>query len=117
MGHTVIVCAISGVEDGREWRLDSTREGQVSSDSWTITIGRGEASVIRLAHDNYASRIHAKLHLRDGQWWLEDVDSRNGTYIPSTHSFLDESRVMGTQPLKEGQLFRVGRTWLRLGRG
>ncbi len=117
MGHTVIVCAISGVEDGREWRLDSNREGIVTPDSWSITIGRDKACVISLAHDNYASRFHAKLHYRDEQWWLEDLESRNGTYIPSTQNFLDETRITVTKPLQEGQLFRIGRTWLRLGRG
>lgn len=115
MGQTVVIYAVSGVEDGREWRLDSNMEGEMSDGKWTITIGRGEGCGVRLTNDNYASRLHAKLHLRDHQWWLEDA-SRNGTFIPSTQSFLEDFRIAGTIPLHEGQLFRVGRTWLRLGR-
>jgi len=31
--------------------------------------------------DEAVSLEHALLHLRDGQWWLEDLDSYNGTRL------------------------------------
>ncbi|GAB4509437.1 MAG: hypothetical protein OHK0046_04390 [Anaerolineae bacterium] len=31
--------------------------------------------------DNFASSEHAQVVLRDGQWWLEDRHSRNGTTL------------------------------------
>jgi hypothetical protein len=34
--------------------------------------------------DEAVSLEHALLHLREGQWWLEDLDSRNGTRLNET---------------------------------
>jgi hypothetical protein len=34
--------------------------------------------------DEAVSLEHALLHLRDGQWWLEDLDSHNGTRLNDT---------------------------------
>ncbi len=44
------------------------------------TIGRGPANAIVLP-DTFASAEHAIIALRDGRWWLEDRDSRNGTTL------------------------------------
>jgi hypothetical protein len=34
--------------------------------------------------DEAISLEHALLHLREGQWWLEDLDSHNGTSLNDT---------------------------------
>jgi hypothetical protein len=34
--------------------------------------------------DEAVSLEHALLHLREGQWWLEDLDSHNGTRLNET---------------------------------
>jgi pSer/pThr/pTyr-binding forkhead associated (FHA) protein len=44
------------------------------------TIGRSDANSITIT-DPYASGEHALLTWRNGQWWLEDRDSRNGTLL------------------------------------
>jgi hypothetical protein len=44
------------------------------------TIGRSDSNTIAIA-DPYASGEHALLAWRNGQWWLEDRDSRNGTLL------------------------------------
>ncbi len=44
------------------------------------TIGRAATNNIMLDTD-YASGQHALLTLRDNQWWLEDLGSRNGTQL------------------------------------
>lgn len=44
------------------------------------TIGRNNRNSIVL-HDSYVSGEHALLTWRDSQWWLEDLDSRNGTLL------------------------------------
>ncbi|MGB1288485.1 MAG: FHA domain-containing protein [Aggregatilineales bacterium] len=46
------------------------------------TIGRALTSSV-VIDDNFASSDHALLALRDGQWWLEDRNSRNGTLLNS----------------------------------
>jgi pSer/pThr/pTyr-binding forkhead associated (FHA) protein len=44
------------------------------------SIGRAPTNTIPI-HDDFASAEHALIALRDGQWWLEDRRSRNGTLI------------------------------------
>jgi len=44
------------------------------------SIGRAPTNTIPL-NDDFASGEHALVALRNGQWWLEDRQSRNGTLI------------------------------------
>lgn len=44
------------------------------------TIGRNNRNSIVL-NDSYASGEHALLTWRESHWWLEDLGSRNGTYL------------------------------------
>jgi hypothetical protein len=44
------------------------------------TIGRSDNNSIVIS-DPYASGEHALMTWRNGQWWLEDRDSRNGTLL------------------------------------
>lgn len=43
-------------------------------------IGRAEHNTIVL-EDAFVSAEHALLTRREGQWWLEDINSRNGTLL------------------------------------
>lgn len=45
-----------------------------------VTLGRGSQNQVRLK-DNFTSQEHAVIFQRDGHFWLEDLDSSNGTYI------------------------------------
>ncbi len=45
-----------------------------------IVIGRGRGSGI-VVGDSFASARHARIFLRSGQYWLEDLGSKNGTYL------------------------------------
>jgi len=45
-----------------------------------MTLGRAADNTITLP-DTYASAYHARLDQRDGEWWLTDLDSRNGTRL------------------------------------
>ncbi len=44
------------------------------------TIGRGKASDICIKED-YISAKHAHIWFEDGEWYLEDLGSRNGTAV------------------------------------
>jgi len=46
----------------------------------SITIGRGTDADVRLA-DKLASRIHCGISYKDGNYFLRDFDSRNGTLV------------------------------------
>ena len=43
-------------------------------------IGRASSNTVVL-DDGYTSTRHAQLIWRGGQWWLEDLESRNGTLL------------------------------------
>ena len=45
-----------------------------------LTIGRGEENDIRLNHST-VSRQHTSVYLEDGQPYVQDMESRNGTYL------------------------------------
>jgi pSer/pThr/pTyr-binding forkhead associated (FHA) protein len=47
------------------------------------------------------------LTLREGQWWLEDQGSRNGTLLNGT-------RIAGPTVVSAGDVIGVGRTQLKL---
>lgn len=102
---------MSGVEDGMVLTLDDDAYGDRQTTAWTLTIGRREESDICLRNDTFISREHAKLHWRSGAWWLEDCESKNGSFLETGD---EDARVSGRVPLQLGQLFRIGRTWLRL---
>nr|MBN1229468.1 FHA domain-containing protein [Anaerolineae bacterium] len=69
------------------------------------TIGRGQTCTVVLP-DSFASTEHARIACRKEQWWLDDLDSRNGT-------LLNDFPVTGTVVLAAGDLIRVGRVTLR----
>lgn len=71
-----------------------------------ITIGRAEDSTLVIT-DDYASARHARLMPRDGQWFIEDMGSTNGTY-------LDRAKVTGPIPVPLAVPIRIGRTSLEL---
>jgi pSer/pThr/pTyr-binding forkhead associated (FHA) protein len=104
---------MSGVDDGKLLAFSSYNgDGHAEADDWVLRIGRRDGNDLILRNDTFASRDHATLRLdRDGQWWLNDGNSRNGTFLDAG---LDEARISGAIPIAPGQLFRVGHTWLRI---
>jgi hypothetical protein len=44
------------------------------------SIGRSPTNSI-IINDEFASSEHATISLKDGRWWLEDRNSRNGTLL------------------------------------
>lgn len=64
-------------------------------------IGRGLECRIVLT-DPRCSRVHACLRLTEGEWWVQDTDSRNGTFV-------NNQKVDAAQ-LSEGHVLRVGDT-------
>ncbi len=69
----------------------------------SITLGR-ERGDINFPEDGYVSGLHAKLSVRDGRAYLEDLGSSNGTFlkIDGERAIRDESFVLLGQ-----QLFQV----------
>ncbi len=70
------------------------------------SIGRAMSNTIVL-NDNYISNEHALLTLRGQQWWLEDLNSRNGT-------LLNGVRVSEAMVVSPGDVIGLGDVRLKL---
>src|SRR5690606_11225637 len=71
---------------------------------WTLTkdemlLGRGTDADIVLP-ERQVSRYHLKILYRDGRYYLEDLDSKNGT-------FLNGQQVKGTTSIQDGDEIQV----------
>ncbi len=71
-----------------------------------VLIGRGPECTLVL-DDEFASTRHARIFSRPEGWFVEDLGSRNGT-------FLGGSKLTGTAPVGVGSVLRIGRTTLEL---
>ena len=72
----------------------------------SITIGRDQNCTLVL-NDSYASSHHARVFPKDGTWWLEDLNSTNGTTLAGR-------AVHGAVELPVGVPVRIGQTTLEL---
>ena len=106
-GHLILVEA-AGAEASDEASHEGPEPaiGTVFPLQAVTSIGRSPRNTIVIP-DTYASSEHALLTQREGQWWLEDRNSRNGT-------MLNGSRIEGPTIVNTGDLIGVGRTKLRV---
>jgi pSer/pThr/pTyr-binding forkhead associated (FHA) protein len=103
---------MSGVEDGKTLALDGELgDGTFHNGDWTLTIGRQDNRDVRLQKDTFISRDHALLVLSGGVWHLDDCGSKNGTFVEIDGEPVRVETIVSLEP---GQLFRIGRTWLRI---
>jgi pSer/pThr/pTyr-binding forkhead associated (FHA) protein len=72
-----------------------------------VTIGRAPGCSVPLADDTYVSQLHARIYVREGQPFVEDLGSTNGT-------FLNRARLTQTMPLRRGDRVQVGQTVLEV---
>jgi len=65
----------------------------------SVTIGRGAETNV-LITDKLASRIHCELSYKDGDYFIRDCDSRNGTFV--------NDHLIETCRINPGDRIRVG---------
>jgi FHA domain len=70
-----------------------------------ISLGRSADADIRL-DDRYASGIHARVFNRSGSYYVEDMNSTNGT-------LLNSRELHGEAELSPGDMIRIGDTEFR----
>ncbi len=71
--------------------------------SGSIGIGRDGDNTIPIADDTYLSGHHAVISLDDGRVVVDDLASRNGTY-------LNGSRISERRTVKVGDRIQIGYT-------
>jgi hypothetical protein len=93
----------------RAWHIRVIEGGDGTDRAYDVadelTIGRGGGCGITLVDDTYASNVHARVFLRDGDLWIEDLGSTNGTLV-------NGESAAAAQRLHKGDRVQVGRTVL-----
>ncbi len=74
-----------------------------------VTLGRGGGCTVPLAFDTFVSQVHARAFDRDGALWVEDLGSRNGTFVNG--QLVHEPTKVG-----KGARVQVGETVLEVDR-
>jgi len=70
-----------------------------------VTIGRNGSNDVPLSHDKAVSGLHAVLEPVGAGWCVQDLGSRNGTFVQG-------ERILGMRALRHGDDLAVGRTKL-----
>jgi hypothetical protein len=74
-----------------------------------VTVGRAAGCGVLLDEDTFVSQLHARLFRRDGQLFVEDLGSTNGT-------FLNKNKVTAPVAVRKGDQIQFGRTTLEVRR-
>ena len=106
MAPTLTLTFMSGSRDGEVVQLDTA--GSPPS----VSIGREAPCEVVISDDPDLSRRHARIFWNGSAWMLEDLNSSNGTFIGE---FQAARRLSGSTEIRDGQIFRVGLTRMRLG--
>ena len=72
-----------------------------------VTVGRAGGCGVLLAEDTFVSQLHARVFRRDGDLWVEDLGSTNGTY-------LNKKKVTAPVAVRKGDKIQFGRTTLEV---
>lgn len=105
---------MSGARDGTPISFShQAGNGVWEGSAWAIRIGRNSDNDLTLNDDDFSSGNHASLLQTPAGWLLQDHNSTNGTFIDVGG---EDERLpkLGSVTLHPKQLFRVGRTWLRI---
>ena len=82
------------------------RKGSIIPINRLVTLGRKEDNIVIL-NDPYASGYHAKVYVKNTDYYVEDLKSTNGT-------LLNEERVEGRVMLESGDEIRIGSTLFKV---
>jgi len=104
----------AGKAKGRkQWRLVLVEPASEAGAAYVIddeiTMGRGGGCTVPLAFDTFVSTVHARAFDRDGTLWIEDLGSRNGTFV-------NGEQVHEATRVSKGARVQVGETVLEVDR-
>ena len=81
-------------------------KGQTYDLGEELTVGRAGGCQITL-DDTFVSQLHARVFRRDGQLFVEDLGSTNGT-------FLNRKKVTAPIAIRKGDRLQIGKTVMEL---
>jgi pSer/pThr/pTyr-binding forkhead associated (FHA) protein len=85
------------------------RRGRVFELGEEVTVGRSPGCAVSLEDDTFTSSVHARVYRRNGELWLEDLGSTNGTW-------LNDAKVGSPERLQRGDHVKIGSTILEVAR-
>jgi hypothetical protein len=85
------------------------RRGRIFELGEEVTLGRSPGCAVALEDDTFTSSVHARVFRRQGELWLEDLGSTNGTW-------LNDEKVTGLARIQRGDRVKVGSTILEVAR-
>jgi hypothetical protein len=95
------------------WRLrviePAARRGETHTIDREVTVGRGGGCALVLSDDTYVSQLHARLFQQNGEGYVEDLGSTNGTYV-------NGKQITGVTRLKRGDHVQFGQTVAEVGK-
>lgn len=71
------------------------------------TIGRGSGCTIPIPVDEFSSMVHARIYGQNGQFYIEDLESTNGTFV-------NNAKIDNPTALVVGDHILIGRTNLEV---
>ena len=74
-----------------------------------MTVGRAGGCSVPIADDTFVSQLHARVFRRDGDLFVEDLGSTNGTY-------LNKRKVTAAAAMRKGDKLQVGKTTMEVRR-
>jgi hypothetical protein len=81
----------------------AAQSGEIFTVDGELTVGRGGGCQIVLPDDTFVSQVHARLFQRDGRTFVEDLGSRNGTFV-------NGARIDAPTRLRRGDRVQFGQT-------
>jgi hypothetical protein len=81
-------------------------KGQTYELADELTVGRAGGCQITL-DDTFVSQLHARVFRRDGQLFVEDLGSTNGT-------FLNRKKITAPVSMRKGDRLQIGKTVMEL---
>ena len=79
----------------------ASRKGATLGVDREITFGRAAGCIVSMPDDAYMSQVHARVFMREGNVYVEDLGSTNGTFV-------NGERLTVEQQLSRGDQLQVG---------
>lgn len=112
MTEALDIIVMSGPYDGESHRLNAPHDPVRG-----YVLGRRPDCDLAFAYDDWVSGQHIRLFRDSDQWYVEDLNSTNRTYLGQRRrdgTFAGRELVSGILPIADGQLIQLGRLWIRV---